>query len=149
MLVLLAAPALCLWPAVSSQVIASQRPRLQSSVEWVNPLAIDNFYECGGWGNHADRGALPLLVFLPGMDGSLLTPFMQYPELGSRFEIACMRHVGGLASRASFAELTEDCASFIRAQTSARQVVLVGESFGATLALGAIARLVYNGAEPM
>ena len=61
---------------------------------------------------------------------------MQYCELGTAFELACMRHNDGLASRVGFDELTAACADSIAECTAdGRQVLLVGESFGATLAL--------------
>ena len=50
-------------------------------IQFVNPLEVDGFAEPGGWGSHEDPSKLPLLVFLPGMDGSLATPFMQYAEV--------------------------------------------------------------------
>jgi pimeloyl-ACP methyl ester carboxylesterase len=76
------------------------------------------------------------------MDGSLSTPFMQYPELSTSFELACMTHCDGLDSRASFEELTASCAAEISASArSGRQVLLVGESFGATLAIAVAHRL--------
>jgi pimeloyl-ACP methyl ester carboxylesterase len=107
------------------------------SVTFVNPLEVDGFAEPGGWGFHEDASSLPLLVFLPGMDGSLATPFMQYAELSTTFELSCLQHVQGLKSRASFDELTAECADAIAdvAHAGRRQVLLVGESFGATLAL--------------
>ena len=108
-------------------------------VKFVNPLEVDGFAEPGGWGTLDEE--LPLLYFFPGMDGSLSTPFMQYCELSTSFELACMRHTDGLSSRASFDELTTACADVVAASTSSgRQVLLVGESFGATLAI-AVAHL--------
>jgi pimeloyl-ACP methyl ester carboxylesterase len=130
-------------PSVLRTAIPGQpQSHTVSSVEWTNPLQVDGFCEHAGWGWHEDPQQLPLLVFLPGMDGSLLTPFMQYPELGARFELACMQHVGGMSSRRSFPDLVSDCANFVASQTSAgRRVVLVGESFGATLTLGVLDRM--------
>lgn len=110
-------------------------PRCSACVEFVNPLDIDGFAEPGGWGT-TSASDKPVLFFLPGMDGSLSTPFMQYCELGTAFELACMRHNDGLASRVGFDELTAACADSIAECTAdGRQVLLVGESFGATLAL--------------
>ena len=132
------------------------------AVTFINPLEVDGFAEPGGWGGHADPSKLPLLVFLPGMDGSFATPFMQFAEvchwlrahhflrgasrsrgvriapwqLGTTFELACLQHTEGLASRVSFDELTASCAEAVAGFTAeGRQVLLVGESFGATLAL--------------
>ena len=111
-----------------------------SPVKFVNPLEVDGFAEPGGWGTLDEE--LPLLYFFPGMDGALSTPFMQYCELGTNFELACMRHTDGLSSRASFDELTTACADVVAASTSSgRQVLLVGESFGATLAIAVAHRL--------
>ena len=70
------------------------------------------------------------------MDGSLCTPFMQYPELGTVFELSCMRATDGMASRATFDDLSEACAEHVaEAVRSGRRVLLVGESFGASLAV--------------
>lgn len=105
-------------------------------VSFVNPLEADGFAEPGGWGTHEDPDALPLLCFLPGMDGSICTPFMQYPELGTVFELSCMRITDGMASRATFDQMSEACAEHVsEAVRSGRRVLLVGESFGASLAV--------------
>ena len=100
--------------ALGTGLARSPRPQLCAAalpvVTFVNPLEVDGFAEPGGWGTHEDPTALPLLVFLPGMDGSLCTPFMQYPELGTVFELSCMRATDGMASRATFDDLSEACA---------------------------------------
>ena len=100
-------------PIAPRRAVAQACTRL----EFLNPLEIDGFRERGGWGAHTAPAGLPLLVFLPGMDGSLFTPFMQYPELGVHFELACMRHVDGLASRATFAQLADECADYVSSGT--------------------------------
>lgn len=114
-------------------------------IKFVNPLDVDGFAEPGGWrGKDGSEKVAPppLLYFLPGMDGSLSTPFMQYPELATNFELSCLTHTNGLESRASFEELTELCADEIMASArSGRQILLVGESFGATLAIAVAHRL--------
>ena len=111
-------------------------------VGFVNPLEVDGFVDPAGWGTHRAPATLPLLVFLPGMDGSLATCLFQFPALGAAFELACMRHADGMGSRAPFEALVDDAASFVAdACEAGRRVVLVGESFGATLALGVALRL--------
>lgn len=67
--------------AASSSRAAAPRTSYQQHVTFINPLEVDGFAEPGGWGTHADPSKLPVLVFLPGMDGSLATPFMQYAEV--------------------------------------------------------------------
>lgn len=126
--------------ALATGLSRSPRPRLCAAaapiVTFVNPLEADGFAELGGWGTHEDPNALPLLCFLPGMDGSICTPFMQYPELGTVFELSCMRITDGMASRATFDEVSEACAEHVsEAVRSGRRVLLVGESFGASLAI--------------
>lgn len=113
------------------------------AVTWVNPLEYDGFTEPGGWSpSRAGQEDTPLLVFLPGMDGSLVTPFMQYPNLGTCFEIMCLRHTNGLKSRATFDDLVEECTEFVGSQLqSGRQVLLVGESFGGTLSIATALKL--------
>lgn len=118
---------------------AADAPRC---VSFVNPLEVDGFAEPGGWGDHAANSSLPMLVFLPGMDGSLCTPFMQYPELATRFELSCMRHVEGLSSRVTFDKLTADVVAHVEASMeTGRRVLLVGESFGASLAVAVAAQI--------
>lgn len=144
------APALIL-PALRPSATSRCDACVASAVSFVNPLECDGFVEPGGWGTvHEHKGApLPLLCFLPGMDGSLSTPFMQYPELGTCFELQCMQHTGGLASRVSFDELAASAADFIGAAAAERQVLLVGESFGACLAIAVAHRLQdQSGASP-
>ena len=121
-------------------LLAAERGPAPLVTHFVNPLDVDGFVEAGGWGSHGDISELPLLVFFPGMDGSLATPFMQYPELGTTFELACLRVEGGLESRAPFDALVEGSVEHVAgAARAGRRVLLVGESFGATLAV-AVAR---------
>lgn len=127
---------------IAASISAPGTP-LTSSVDFVNPLDVAGFAEPNGWGCIAgDASELPLLVFLPGMDGSLFTPFMQYPELGSCFELACLRHVEGLGSRTSFDQLTEAVVNYTSHHLqSGRRVLLMGESFGASLAIAVASKL--------
>ena len=130
---------------VPKQLRVRSRPRVSmaaSPTRFVNPLDVDGFAEPGGWRGTGADDAMPMLYFLPGMDGSLSTAFMQYPELSTNFELACLTHSDGLDSRASFEELTASCAAEISASArSGRQVLLVGESFGATLGIAVAHRL--------
>lgn len=82
---------------------------------------------------------LPLLVFLPGMDGSELSLRHHFEPLATMFDVRCFRIPGddvtsltGLASR-----LLELLAVEKESQPR-RPVYLCGESFGACLALEAV-----------
>lgn len=45
----------------------------------------------------------PILLYLPGFDGTYICPFIQYPELGTEFEVWCMTI--GMNDRTTFDEL--------------------------------------------
>jgi pimeloyl-ACP methyl ester carboxylesterase len=45
----------------------------------------------------------PILLYLPGFDGTYICPFIQYPELGTEFDVWCMSI--GMDDRSSFEEL--------------------------------------------
>ena len=53
----------------------------------------------------------PLLLYLPGFDGTYICPFIQFPELGTEFEIWCM--TVGMSDRSTFAELKASVLDFI------------------------------------
>ncbi|GAX13821.1 hypothetical protein FisN_30Lh116 [Fistulifera solaris] len=76
----------------------------------------------------------PLLLYLPGFDGTFLCPFLQFPELGTIFDVRCMTI--STSDRSSFAQLTECVVRYIQQETmtTQRPVYLMGESFGGLLA---------------
>lgn len=45
----------------------------------------------------------PILLYLPGFDGTYICPFIQYPELGTEFDVWCM--TVGIDDRSTFEEL--------------------------------------------
>ena len=99
----------------------------------------------------------PLLVYLPGFDGTLLAPFLQFPELGTEFDVKGM--TVSMDDRSSVEELKNQVITFIDRELqkgdnnkeskqsslplfpflsekkTQRPVFLVGESFGGILAL--------------
>ena len=54
----------------------------------------------------------PILLYLPGFDGTFLSPFLQFPELDTVFDVRCMTI--GMNDRSTFAELTETVLDYIR-----------------------------------
>ncbi len=81
----------------------------------------------------------PLLIFVPGLDGSGWTAEKQYEDLARNFELRVMQVFK--TDRSNFDELVEGVASFIRdwqARSACRagKAILLGESFGGLLALG-------------
>ena len=53
----------------------------------------------------------PLLLYLPGFDGTYMSPFIQFPELGTEFDVWCM--TVGMDDRSTFEELKQNVLDFI------------------------------------
>ena len=53
----------------------------------------------------------PLLLYLPGFDGTYICPFLQFPELGDDFDVKCMTI--SMKDRSTFEELKSDVVNFI------------------------------------
>lgn len=83
----------------------------------------------------------PVLLYLPGLDGSGLTAFVQYPMLSEEFELRCLTVPTG--DRSNFFELVNLVRTELRA-LKGREVIVMGESFGGLLALGTTLETVSN-----
>lgn len=83
----------------------------------------------------ARNAQLPLLVFLPGMDGSGQLLHRQLDGLESRFDIRCLSLPPDDLS--SWASLVEQVVDLIEAERESnfRSIYLCGESFGGCLAM--------------
>ncbi len=80
----------------------------------------------------------PLLLYLPGFDGTLLSPFLQFPELGTVFEVQGM--TVDMEDRSTLDELRDKVIQQLLLYSNnstkrRRPIYLVGESFGGILAL--------------
>jgi len=78
----------------------------------------------------------PLLLYLPGFDGTLLAPFLQFPELSTEFDVKGL--TVGMSDRSTVKDLKEIVLDFIENQTKDdldRPVYIIGESFGGLLTL--------------
>jgi len=95
----------------------------------------------------------PLLLYLPGFDGTFVCPFLQYPELHTLFDVHCL--TVATDDRSTLDELRDDVLEFLQQQQEctinsttsidgivdepndqsiSRPVYLAGESFGGILA---------------
>lgn len=54
----------------------------------------------------------PILLYLPGFDGTYICPFIQFPELGTEFEVWCM--TVAMDDRSTFEELKQNVLDFIQ-----------------------------------
>lgn len=53
----------------------------------------------------------PLLLYLPGFDGTYICPFIQFPELGTDFDVRCM--TVGMKDRSSYDEMKQGVLDYI------------------------------------
>ena len=82
----------------------------------------------------------PLLLVLPGLDGSGITAWTQFPELSLDYDIKCL----GIPAddRSTYNELVQTVTAEVqRADADGREVLLLGESMGSGIALD-VARAV-------
>lgn len=85
----------------------------------------------------------PLLMYVPGIDGTGYAAAKQFKRVSQSFDIVCLRVPS--VSRESFDELVEKCREMIAYQLEMRKsddacVVVLGESFGALIALALTSR---------
>lgn len=85
-------------------------------------------------GDRPPPNKLPLLIVLPGLDGSGLTAWTQYPELGLAYDIRVMRIPAD--DRSDFESIADMVTAAIAdARSSGREAYVLGESMGAGIAL--------------
>jgi hypothetical protein len=93
----------------------------------------------------------PLLLYLPGFDGTFLSPFLQFPELDTIFDVRCM--FVPMKNRSKLDDLIDIVVDFLHHEASSgrndlleseiagsgesanRPVYITGESFGGILTL--------------
>ena len=75
----------------------------------------------------------PLLLYLPGFDGTLVAPFLQFPELGTIFEVRGMQVP--MDDRSTFQQLRDSVIEHLASEGPDRSIYLMGESFGGLLTL--------------
>jgi len=81
---------------------------------------------------HLDK---PMLLYLPGFDGTLVAPFLQFPELGTEFDVRGLSI--DMSDRSTFCELRDGVINYILSsldQSKSRPIFVLGESFGGILA---------------
>ncbi|KAI3428285.1 hypothetical protein D9Q98_006664 [Chlorella vulgaris] len=90
-----------------------------------------------------DRSHLPLMLYLPGIDGSGLAASRQFPSLLQKFDMRTL--VTPIQDRTAFPELVKIVADYLRqhvpAYSPTRPVYVLGESFGGLLALAVAAEV--------
>ncbi|CEL99693.1 unnamed protein product [Vitrella brassicaformis CCMP3155] len=79
-----------------------------------------------------DTANSPLMLYLPGMDGTGFSAFTQFPFLSEEFDLTCLSITAN--DRSTVQELVQATLSHLH-QSPPRPFYLLGESFGAVVAL--------------
>lgn len=112
-----------------------------TTVVFTSPLLSEGYRPAVDSHESGSMKKKPLLLYLPGFDGTLLSPFLQFPELGTIFDVRGMSV--DMSNRSTFLELQKMVIDYILSISSnndesesgnARPLYLMGESFGGILA---------------
>lgn len=115
--------------------------RRRRDVEFLSPLLHDGYPPAVDESNRMTLQTKPVLLYLPGFDGTVLAPFLQFPSLGEEFDVRAMRV--SMDDRSTFDELKAEVVGYVERECAAsggdgsdggRSVYLMGESFGGILA---------------
>ena len=115
-------------------------------IQFVSPLLEDGYPPAVSEYEESNKYAIrrkPMLLYLPGFDGTILSPFLQFPSLGEEFDVRAMRV--DMEDRSSFEELKEAVILYLLRECRGEEgraedegscggVYLMGESFGGVLA---------------
>jgi len=80
-------------------------------ISFVSPLIDEGYPLVEDNSQTAQQHLKPLLLYLPGFDGTWLAPFIQFPELGTMFDIQCLTMT--MQDRSTYSELKQDVIGFI------------------------------------
>ena len=80
----------------------------------------------------AYEGVRPLLIYIPGLDGTHGSPFVQFPDLARAGFDLRVQDVDVAAAASSFDATVDDAIAYMR--DAGRPVLLMGESYGGVVA---------------
>ena len=120
----------------------------KSRIEFISPLLQDGYPPAVQDYERVSSDPKPILLYLPGFDGTTLAPFLQFPALGQEFDIKAMQI--SMEDRSTFEELKDAVINFLVQECiygrmgETYQLYLMGESFGGILATEVAAALRSN-----
>ncbi|KAL7454329.1 hypothetical protein ACHAWC_005975 [Mediolabrus comicus] len=126
-------------PPTTSSVPTSSTKTQTDYIQFVSPLLEDGYLPAVLEHEAQHSKFKPLLLYVPGFDGTILAPFLQFPSLGEEFDVRAMRI--DYADRSTFEELKERIVQYLLRECKARRssdgtcdtVYIMGESFGGIL----------------
>lgn len=96
------------------------------SVQFISPLleygyrpAVEEFEQKQQQQQGTSDDPKPLLLYLPGFDGTFLSPFLQFPELHTLFDVRCM--TVGMDDRSTLDELCQYVIQFLADECTAKE----------------------------
>jgi len=107
-------------------------------IQFVSPLLEDGYPPAVLEREAQHHRFKPLLLYIPGFDGTILAPFLQFPSLSEEFDVRAMKIDN--ADRSTFVELKERIVEYLLQECKNRsggnvcdRVYLMGESSGGIL----------------
>jgi pimeloyl-ACP methyl ester carboxylesterase len=94
----------------------ADRPR---AVNFSSPLLEYGYPPAVEAYNDKSLSEKPLLLYLPGFDGTYICPFIQFPELGTDFDVRCM--TVGMKDRSTYDELKQGVLDYILTELQLQQ----------------------------
>ena len=93
----------------------SRQQNKEPTINFVSPL-LDYGYPPAVQDLEQHSSEKPILLYLPGFDGTYICPFIQFPELNTEFEVWCM--TVPMKDRSSFEDLKACVLNFIETDLS-------------------------------
>eukprot|EP00892_Ulva_mutabilis_P002490 jgi/Ulvmu1/12241/UM086_0032.1 len=129
---------------VNTQATAAQDAPVASSADTLDFSAVETasdydprFQSPWPQNNATNAHDKPVMVYLPGIDGTGLAAFRQFPTISDDFTLSTFSVPS--TDRSSFTELVQTCTEYVRHVAAnsppTRPIYLFGESFGGILAL--------------
>jgi pimeloyl-ACP methyl ester carboxylesterase len=94
-----------------------EMPSRSSDVRFISPLLEYGYKTAVDEHENGTLREKPLLLYLPGFDGTYLSPFLQFPELGTVFDVRVM--TVSTQDRSTFEELKSLVLEYLRKETAA------------------------------
>jgi len=115
------------WTPRAAAVVSTGAEPRPNHFRFVSPLYEDGYLP------QPSRPELPYLLYLPGFDGTLVSPFLQFPKLGENYDVQGFNIP--MSDRSTLVELVSVVVARIEEELPRRKVYIIGESFGGILAL--------------